>query len=64
MKTILEKLATLKDPQVLVGRKEWERDGLRKKKEKKKIEGKKPAVMLNVLVRDLPQWFPGLFCDS
>lgn len=41
MKTILEKLAALKDPQALVGRKKWERDGQRKKKEKEKIEGGK-----------------------
>lgn len=41
MKTILKKLAALKDPQALVGRKEWERDGQRQKKEKggKKMRG-------------------------
>lgn len=61
MKTILEKLAAFKDPQVLEGRKERERereseiDKERRKRKRKKNEGKKPAVMLNVLGRDLPQ---------
>lgn len=67
MKTILEKLAALKDPQALVGGGEWEgkTERQRKKKEKeKRNEGNKPAVMLNVLGRDLPQWFAGLFWES
>lgn len=56
MKTILKKLAARNIPQVLIGRKECERDGQRrKKKRKKKLMGKEPAVMLNVLVLDLPQ---------
>lgn len=43
MKTILEKLAALKDPQALVGREEWERERWTKKEErkgKKKLRGK------------------------
>lgn len=54
MKTILEKLDALKDPQVLV---RGEKMGRRRKKKEKagKNEGNKPAVMLNVLGRDLQQ---------
>lgn len=55
MKTILEKLAALKDDQTLVGRND-ERESETKPEERKgTIEGKRPAVMLNVLGRDLPQ---------
>lgn len=63
MKTILEKLDALKDPQALA---RGEKTGRRRKKKEKaeKNEGNKPAVMLNVLGRDLQQWFAGLFWDS